>query len=105
MPFRCDRCSPPKYFCDEHRLPVSHDCPGEEKWKKIKSSVSEIAIGYERGAGATVLAGSRCYFDAERISAKATTESIDEKPITYDLSEKPKSWFAKFKEKILKLFK
>jgi len=105
MPFRCDRCNPPKYYCGEHRLPTSHDCLGKEEWRTTKSVVTEIAIGYERGSGARILAGSGHYSDVGRISTPITTSSIDQGAIPYSVSEKPKSWFVKLKEKISNIFK
>jgi len=32
MPFRCNRCG--GYFCEEHRLPEKHDCPGDQEEKE-----------------------------------------------------------------------
>jgi hypothetical protein len=32
MPYRCNRCG--GYFCQDHRLPEQHDCPGDEEEKE-----------------------------------------------------------------------
>jgi len=31
MPYQCNYCG--RYFCDEHRLPFNHDCPGLGRYK------------------------------------------------------------------------
>jgi predicted nucleic acid binding AN1-type Zn finger protein len=32
LPFHCEYCN--LYFCDQHRLPFSHDCKNIDAWKK-----------------------------------------------------------------------
>jgi hypothetical protein len=105
MPFRCDRCSPPKYYCEDHRLPASHDCIGKEIWRTTRSTVSEIAIGYERGEGAMVITGSGHGTGTGKPEGRVPAIPLTELPAVYADSGRSKSWFARLKEKVLKLFK
>jgi hypothetical protein len=98
MPFRCNRCDPPKYYCNKHRLPPSHNCLGITYWKTTNSPVTEIAISYERGGGATAISGSGDDSDIERFGTYTKTNLIYHPSKTHEATEKPKSWFTRLKE-------
>ena len=76
MPFRCDRCDPPKYYCAAHKLPPNHNCTGLKEWKTTKSPVSDIAIGYEKSASIKVIGGS------EYLTSEEKTTIITLTPVT-----------------------
>lgn len=96
MPFRCDRCNPPKYYCVAHKLPPNHNCLGMKEWKTTKSPVSDIAIGYEKSASIKVIGGSG-YFTSEE-----KTTIITQTPTSIIKVTKP--WYSTLKDKIKKIF-
>jgi len=105
MPFRCDRCDPPKYYCNKHRLPPSHDCQGITDWNKIKSPVAEISIGYEKSGSIKVTGGSG-YFSGreETAGTQASTQAIYHVSKIQNEKSKTESWYSKMKDGIINFF-
>jgi len=50
--FQCNRCDPPKFYCDMHRLPPNHDCEGIEAWTDTPSPVAKPGSRHPKGGSA-----------------------------------------------------
>jgi hypothetical protein len=105
MPFRCDRCDPPKYYCNKHRLPPSHNCRGITDWNKTKSVVTDISIGYEKLGSIKVVAGSGYTSGMEgTVGTQASTDAIYYVPRIQDEKSKTQPWYSKIKDRIIKFY-
>jgi hypothetical protein len=107
MPFRCDRCDPPKYYCNKHRLPPSHNCLGITDWTKTKSPVTDISIGYEKTGLTKVVGGSGYLSGIDNKTESGTTASTDAiwfSPKTPNNKLKTQPWYSKIKNGIINFY-
>jgi hypothetical protein len=85
--FQCNRCDPPKFYCDMHRLPPNHGCVGIKTWIDTPSPVAKPGSRHSKG-GRTIATEDTV----------GTDIPLKKKSIAIPKIKKAKSLFGKHKK-------